>query len=233
MSSLRSSRRATLLPIRLLRIATDTGNTVELRSVRCPAEGRAVPLEECLSCTEGAGIVQDSAGAEEYVSCKHVETVEITSMRSARETLVGQVMTTDVLAVRPEVDVELVTDLLFRRGVGGAPVVDAEGHPKGIVSKTDLLGNAAPTSVAADVPRPARRPVADAMTHGAYTISENASVAQAAALLAVHGVHRVPVVSDDGKVAGILTDSDIVRWLAQQTGELASRRREPHGGSTS
>ncbi len=223
MSLLGGKARPTLLHVRVLRIVTASGEAVELCSVRCPAEGRAVPLEECLSCTEGGGIVQDRAGPKEYVSCRHAASVEATATQTAHETRAGQIMTTDVLAVRADADVELVTDLLLRRGVWGAPVVDAGGHPKGIVSRSDLLGAAPVSGGAPAATPPARRSVADVMAPGAYTIAEDASVAQAAALLAVHGVHRLPVVSDDGRVVGIVTSSDIVRWLAQQTGGIRAR----------
>jgi len=38
--------------------------------------------------------------------------------------------------------------------------------------------------------------------------------------MSLRGVHRVPVVSADGTVAGIITTLDVARWLAQRSGYL-------------
>jgi CBS domain-containing protein len=151
-------------------------------------------------------------------------------------------MTTEVLAVQPDVSIDAVTELFLERGISGVPVVDSEGRPMGIVSKTDLLDErfvAGDTSEVQTRGRQASRghfrvelgpgvhaeelpyaSVADAMTRAALTVPETAPIAQAAALMAVRDIHRVIAVSDDGKVAGIVTSSDIVRWVAQRGGYL-------------
>ena len=45
----------------------------------------------------------------------------------------------------------------------------------------------------------------------------------AAALMAFEGVHRIPVVDDAGRVSGVITTLDVLRWLAQEEGYLAPR----------
>jgi CBS domain-containing protein len=150
-------------------------------------------------------------------------------------------MTRRVLAVRPDVSLEALTGLFLDRDIGGAPVVDDGGRPIGVVSKTDLLrvqrDSGDTREAVASGRQPSRgqlrvelgpgfhaealpRVVAEAMTRAAYTISENAPLTHAAALMAFEGVHRVPVVSEDGRVAGMVTAIDILRWLAQQDGYL-------------
>jgi CBS domain-containing protein len=47
-------------------------------------------------------------------------------------------------------------------------------------------------------------------------------VARAAAIMVTQGIHRVLVVSDDGKLSGIVTGSDIMRWVAQRARRLPS-----------
>ncbi|HTP51979.1 MAG TPA: CBS domain-containing protein [Anaeromyxobacteraceae bacterium] len=157
------------------------------------------------------------------------------------ETPVWAVMTTQVLAVRPDVPLEVLANLLLDRVISGVPVVDAEGCPIGVVSKTDLLDErfiAAGTAEAFAKGRrnPSADPierepsihvealpcdtVADAMTPGSLKVLETAPVAKAAALMASRGVHRLVAVSDDGKVVGILTTGDIARWVAQLAGHL-------------
>ncbi len=246
-----ASTRGTLLEIRNLHIAFGDGRAADLRSVRCPAQDQAVALEQCVSCAEHGGVVHNEETRSEYVACRHVDTRARVAPPAPRgiasQTPVSAAMTTDVLAVRPDVSLEALTALLLARGSGGAPVVDTEGRPGGVVSKTDLLAERFAAGDTAEAMGPGqhvsrghyrvevgpgfhvealpRFTVADAMTPGAFAISENAPVAQAAALLALHGVHRVPVVSEDGKGAGVVTSSDIVRWLAQRSGYVATRGR--------
>jgi CBS domain-containing protein len=144
-------------------------------------------------------------------------------------------MTIDVFAVRPDASLDIVLDVLIERGFGGAPVVEGDGTPIGVISRTDILGERLlPTaetigpepvaghdrSTASRAPasdRAAQRiTVADAMTRVAFTVSEGAPISEAAKVMVRRGVHRVVVVSEDGCVAGIVTTSDIVRWVAQQ-----------------
>jgi len=149
-------------------------------------------------------------------------------------------MTTDVWAVRPDVSLEALTDLFLVRGIDGAPVVDAEGHPSGVVSQTDVLRERFVTGDTGEAMGPGwqasrghyrveigpgfhvealpRASVADAMTCAAFTVSENAPITRAVMLMASKGVRRVPVVSDDGQVTGMITSLDLLRWLARQAG---------------
>ena len=59
--------------------------------------------------------------------------------------------------------------------------------------------------------------VEDAMTPPDVALSESASVAQAARLMATRGLDSVPVVSQDQQVVGVLTAMDLVRWLAARS----------------
>jgi CBS domain-containing protein len=59
------------------------------------------------------------------------------------------------------------------------------------------------------------------MRRVALAVRETASLAAAASLMAAHGAERLPVVSDDGAVVGVLTAADVVAWLAGPGGPLA------------
>jgi len=66
---------------------------------------------------------------------------------------------------------------------------------------------------------------ADVMSPSPLTLSERASISEAAALMAFEGVHRVPVLSVAGRVIGVVTPLDVLRWMAQQDGYLRSAGR--------
>jgi CBS domain-containing protein len=240
-----------LLEIRTLHVLSGSGETAELHSVRCPSRGRSLPLEVCLACPDGAGVFPAPPGRPEQVSCRGAPSGRGPASgqgagTEADRTAVSAVMTARVLAVRPDVSLEALAGMLLDRGISGAPVVDQEGRPLGVVSKTDLMRERLMSGDTGEVMTPGWQPrrghfqvevgrgfhaeavpalVADVMTPSALTLSEDAPVAEAAALMAFEGVHRVPVVADDGRVAGIVTSLDVLRWVAQQDGYLTAGRR--------
>jgi CBS domain-containing protein len=150
-------------------------------------------------------------------------------------------MTGNVVCVRREVSIESLTALFLERDISGAPVVDDSGAPVGVVSKTDLVrerymngesvdaeplqvtqrrGLTYPLGGKFHAEPVARATVADIMTPLAFTLHESTPLSQAAALMAYEGVHRVPVVSDDGRVVGVLSSLDVTRWLAEHHGYI-------------
>lgn len=156
----------------------------------------------------------------------------------AERTPVSEVMTKHPVCVPPDLGIEALTTLFLERGISGAPVVDSTGRTLGIVSKTDVLRDYADRGDTGEMGKPAlssggivaeldrgmhieRRKdatVRDVMTPLAFTLPETASIGRASALMALEGVHRVPVVSEAGKVVGILSALDVLRWLAHSEG---------------
>jgi acetoin utilization protein AcuB len=58
--------------------------------------------------------------------------------------------------------------------------------------------------------------VADRMTRPAITIGWAEPLAAAAGLMAEHGIRHLPVVEADGRLIGILTESDVRQMLASE-----------------
>lgn len=90
-------------------------------------------------------------------------------------------------------------------GVTSAPVVDDNGILVGVVSISTLAGM-----------RHDGLEVEDAMRTDVVTASTHASVAEIAKLMATHGLERVPVVTASGRLVGVVTAMDVVRWLAER-----------------
>jgi CBS domain-containing protein len=205
------------LAVMTLEIA-GAGGKFEMRStVLCPCEQRAKPLEECLPCVDSKGLDLDPSARPGFVEClgeaapaqaERREPGEVERSLADR-TPVTTVMTRNVVALRADLPLERARVLFLERGLGGAPVVDGEGRPLGVLSKTDLLRGIDPGAV-----------VADAMSRNVLTVPESAPVSETAALLSFEGVHRAPVLSRDGRVVGVVTILDILRWLSQQDGYL-------------
>lgn len=145
---------------------------------------------------------------------------------------VAQVMTTDVLSFSPDDRLDAAMASLVERGVDGAPVIDADGRVVGMISTGDLIVQESqvhvPTVISLfgaylELPSSARRfeddlrkalggTVGEAMTSDPVTITEEASVGEAATLMHDREVSRLPVVRDD-RLVGIVARADIVRAI--------------------
>lgn len=132
---------------------------------------------------------------------------------------VTEIMTRDVRCARQDDEVDALIELMVRDRLGCMPVINKAGRPVGMVTKLDLIEQLLPPnrdqsdtpSATALMPRTAR----ELMMPIAITLGERSSVAQAAALMAIEGVHHLPIVDPTGKLVGILSTMDVVRWLAR------------------
>jgi CBS domain-containing protein len=146
------------------------------------------------------------------------------------EIKVSDVMTTLVVAFRPQDGIQEAARLLVANRISGAPVVE-EGRLVGIVSEADIVsaysGPAARGSpfVATDplmfllrgrVPRTSHRHTVDeVMTRQVISISPEARLREAAFLLDRYGVRRLPVVNDKGYLVGVVARADVVSAMAR------------------
>jgi CBS domain-containing protein len=156
-------------------------------------------------------------------------------------TTVRDVMTAEVLAVRPETPLKEVARLLVERRISGLPVIDDEGQVVGVVSEADLLvkeqgPDAVPRGTLdrflgeSEQTRQLRakaeaRTAGEAMTTPAITIDASRSVHQAASVMIERRVNRLPVV-DAGRLVGIVTRADLVRSFVRSDAQLAQSIRE-------
>ncbi|MFC0194345.1 HPP family protein [Aureimonas pseudogalii] len=139
----------------------------------------------------------------------------------------GDVMIRDVVAVAPDASLREAFELLRAHGIKALPVTDDGARVLGIVTQTDLLDKAA---WGRGGPRLASRhrvrltlsrgrapygAVEDIMTSPVETVSPETSVAAVALFMSEGGLHHLPVVADDGKLVGIVAQSDIVAALLQ------------------
>jgi CBS domain-containing protein len=220
------------------------GNVLTERTVHCRRQGDAATVAACLRCGHCVRIMSSVGGEPYELVCDYggvCEEVMVAGSGPPVEVAhpsrvpVSAIMTSDVVCVQKDLSVETLTALFLERGFSGAPVVDENGLPIGLVSKTDLVrerhdsggleeweplcvrvGGGVeyeldPEFHAAPI---ARATVADIMMSIVFALPENATIVKAAALMAHEGVHRIPVMSLSGQVVGVLSSLDILGWLA-------------------
>jgi len=151
-----------------------------------------------------------------------------------RNTLVRQVMTTEVVSFRPEDTVQTAAETMSARSIGGAPVVDGDGEVVGMLNDDDIIVEDArlhmPTVISVlgaylELPSSASRfdkevrkaigaTVGDVMSETPPTCGEDDTVEQVATVMHERGLSRLPVVRD-GKLVGIVSRGDILKAIVQ------------------
>ncbi|MFI6463089.1 CBS domain-containing protein [Streptomyces sp. NPDC050538] len=142
---------------------------------------------------------------------------------------VSDVMTHTAVAIGSEAPFKEIVELLDQWKVSAVPVLAGEGRVVGVVSEADLLAKEEFRDDA-DGPSdrdPGRRAKAGAVTAGklmsspAVTVHANASVAEAARIMARRHVKRLPVVDAVGMLQGVVSRSDLLKVFLRPDGEIA------------
>jgi len=130
---------------------------------------------------------------------------------------VREIMSADVKTIEPSAAIDEAASQLHDAQVGSL-VVAEDSEPVGIVSESDVVDvvASADTVSAVSVDRTMRR--------NPVTISSDAHMRDAAALLQTNGVKQLPVVTD-GDLAGVVTTTDITAFYPR-----ATRRTKADGG---
>jgi CBS domain-containing protein len=208
------------LPVRRRRTLHGDGTSSEAMGVHCPTRDRFVDLVECETCPQCLEIeLREGPGSR--VTCRPPEKARGLRDRLTKKVLptaadrapISSLMSTEVICVAPDLSIDALKLLLSERGISGAPVVDDLGWPIGVISRTDVLR-------CADSASRATLTVENVMMPIAYTLRDSDSIARAAAVMAIEGVHRLPIVDEDGRVVGILSTIDLARWLAVEAGYI-------------
>ena len=117
--------------------------------------------------------------------------------------LVRDVMSRDVKVVRLDTSVKEIVATMNKFDVGSMLVVQSE-RPVGIITERDVLRRLVEPSLA-----PETLTARQVMTGPLVSINENASIEEAAKLMAKKKIKRLPVMNNE-KLVGIVTFTDIV-----------------------
>jgi CBS domain-containing protein len=118
--------------------------------------------------------------------------------------LVRDVMSGNVKTVRPNSTILEVVRKMNKFDVGSVVVVEGD-RPVGIITERDILRRVLEVTLA-----PEALKAKEIMSSPLVTISDNATVEEAARVMAERNIKKLPVVQD-GRLIGIVTTTDIVR----------------------
>jgi CBS domain-containing protein len=141
-----------------------------------------------------------------------------------------EIMTCDVKTLSPDMTLREAAELLSLNNISGAPVVDTDGHVVGMLSESDLISEA---KKKAALPRVAAfglflAPieslehiykegetllVSEIMRTSVKTALETENIATLGDLMLKNKVNRVPILSSDGRLIGLVSRADVMRAI--------------------
>ncbi|MCX7792950.1 MAG: CBS domain-containing protein [Thermodesulfovibrionales bacterium] len=144
------------------------------------------------------------------------------------------IMTRNVITVKPETSIEELARILIENKISGAPVVDDSGNLVGIVTENDLINQnkrlhiptvirlfdafimlERPKKIEEEIKRITATRVWDICTKNVMTVNEDATIQEIATLMSEKKIHLIPVMRDK-KVIGIIGKADIIKAMTKQ-----------------
>lgn len=148
------------------------------------------------------------------------------------------IMTTAVVSVKPDQTLEEAIQLLSKNNISGLPVVDSENKIIGILSRTDIVKYSSNlhivslinssswisphtdvsqmTSIKKGFEKLSETRVETVMSKKIVRAKETTPGEEIARLMKKNKVNRVPVEDENGKLIGIITRGDLVKYLANK-----------------
>ena len=146
------------------------------------------------------------------------------------------IMTKDVITVKPDTTVEELARLLMDNKISGAPVVDDTAGMVGIVTENDLIRKNKrlhiPTvirlfdayimlgseSMEQEIKSISAISVDEIYTEEVVSIQEDTTIEEIATIMAEQHIHLLPVLRD-GDVVGIVGKADMVRAMTDEASQ--------------
>jgi CBS domain-containing protein len=149
-----------------------------------------------------------------------------------RHRTVGDVMTARVHVASPLTPFKLLVRLIEENRISAIPIVDTRGVPVGVVSESDLLLKEWRGELEADTgplhgwknrlerAKAGAVLAQDLMTSPAITVAATALITDAARLMHERNVRRLVVVDQRGRIAGIVSRSDLLQVFLRTDEDL-------------
>ena len=142
------------------------------------------------------------------------------------------IMTSEVITVQMETTVNELAEVLWKKRISGAPVLDDDGKVVAVVTENDLIDQSKkihiPTMISLldsviflesskktekEIQKMAGNTVQDICSRELVTVNEETGLDEIATIMANKKVHTLPVLLDDNLV-GVIGKSDIIRSMA-------------------
>ena len=154
--------------------------------------------------------------------------------RRASDLVCASIMSRDVIAVAPDNSLKEARDLMRAHHIKALPVTNDSAEVVGIVTQTDFLdktnwvkgratiGFAQRLRLALKGATAPNDTVKDIMTSPVTTVGPDTPVSEAIVIFAEAGLHYLPVTRQNGKLVGIISQSDLLVAMLADKAEAAT-----------
>lgn len=136
--------------------------------------------------------------------------------------LVSNWMSKEVVTITADRSMMKASKVMKDKGISRVPVVDGEGRIIGIISDRDIKDASPSKATTLDMHELyyllSEIKIKDIMTKKVTTIREDETVEKAAVLMLEGNFGGLPVVDEEKRPVGILTDTDVFKVLVDITG---------------
>ncbi|MDO9287788.1 MAG: CBS domain-containing protein [Thermodesulfovibrionales bacterium] len=143
------------------------------------------------------------------------------------------IMTTDVITVKPSTTIEELSHKLMEHNISGLPVVNDAGDLIGIVTENDLISQnkrlhiptvmrlfdafivlESPGKIEKEMKKMTATTVDDICSKKVITVAEDTSAEEIATIMSEKKVHLIPVV-EGKKILGIIGKMDLIKGITK------------------
>jgi CBS-domain-containing membrane protein len=146
------------------------------------------------------------------------------------------IMTRDVITVRPSMTIEEFARLLMKHQISGAPVVDESGSLIGIVTENDLITQnkrlhiptilrlfdafipLGTSRLEKEIKKITATTVREICTERVVSVGPETTIDEIATIMTEKKIHLIPVV-EEGRIVGIIGKKDIIKGVSGETSE--------------
>ena len=125
-----------------------------------------------------------------------------------------EIMTLNVECLKPDDTLAHAAERLRDMNVGSMPVCGPNDRLAGIITDRDIA-----IRIVAEGRDPASR-AKDIVTYDPVVVTEHESIESAASKMRKAGVRRLPIVSGDGAIVGMVTADDLIMLLGRELADL-------------
>ncbi|MCD6389183.1 MAG: CBS domain-containing protein [Desulfobulbaceae bacterium] len=144
------------------------------------------------------------------------------------------IMTTEVITVKPDLSVEKLAEILWENKISGVPVLDDDDTLVAVVTENDLIDQTKKIHIPSvitlldsviflesaekmekQIKKITGATVGDICAEKLISVSEETPLNEIATIMAQKGAHTLPVLCGD-KLVGVVGKSDIIRTLAKK-----------------
>lgn len=144
---------------------------------------------------------------------------------------IKEIMTKEVVSIKPDDNARDALALLFKMQISGLPVIDAQGKLVGMFTEKDILSYTLPSYIEKvgrfiyeENPKSTKKKfnelsnlkVSQLMRKDVITTSEEVALCEVARIMLIQKTRRLPVLDKAGKVVGIVARADLLKAFAKE-----------------